>query len=183
MATISKRNIRQSVFEAQKYLNFISKYIPNIPTITPDGIFGEKTENAVKAFQKLYLLPVTGEIDYNTWTLLYEVYTDIKEDIYPPEPIFVFPVEIVSMKLGDNFSEIIILQAVLDKISSRYENVPPIKITGLYDEDTENNVKFLQNIFGLEETGEVNRKTWNKLSKMYSVFTYNDWFDKPFIEC
>ncbi len=37
-----------------------------------DGIYGGDTVSAVKAFQKLYDLPVTGSVDEDTWTTLME---------------------------------------------------------------------------------------------------------------
>ena len=36
----------------------------------PDGDFGPKTQNAVKQFQKSKGLPVTGDVDQNTWAAL-----------------------------------------------------------------------------------------------------------------
>ncbi len=38
--------------------------------VTIDGAFGPKTEAAVESFQFAHGLPVTGEIDQDTWTLL-----------------------------------------------------------------------------------------------------------------
>ncbi|MFC5825612.1 peptidoglycan-binding domain-containing protein [Nonomuraea insulae] len=37
------------------------------PKLEDDGIFGDETEKACKELQKLKGLPVTGEIDTNTW--------------------------------------------------------------------------------------------------------------------
>lgn len=39
-------------------------------TLTADGIFGAKTENAVKDFQRLYKLPVDGVVGPETWAAL-----------------------------------------------------------------------------------------------------------------
>lgn len=167
-----KRN--NAVYEVQHYLRFLSKHIIGIPTVTPDGIFGKETEDAVKAFQHIYSLPVTGEVNYTTWNLIYEIYKNVKEDKSPPNPVYVFPLEITAMKRGDEFNEIFILQAIIQKISIRFPNLPSVAVTGSFDKNTEQTVKELQNIFGYEKNGRVDRKTWNKLADLYSVFTAND---------
>ena len=41
----------------------ISQSYPAIPRITPDGIFGPATREAVEVFQSVFGLPVTGVID------------------------------------------------------------------------------------------------------------------------
>ncbi|MBD1903638.1 peptidoglycan-binding domain-containing protein [Coleofasciculus sp. FACHB-125] len=40
---------------------------------TPDGIFGDRTEKAVRAFQQKYGLSVDGEVGDETWAKLQEV--------------------------------------------------------------------------------------------------------------
>ena len=171
---ISDDDRKNAVYEVQHYLRFLSKHIHEIPTITPDGIYGPETEEAVKAFQRLYSLPVTGEVDYDTWNLIRDTHSDVREDKEPPNPIYIFPVEIVAMKLGDEYNEILILQAIIQKLASRYPNVLNVPVTGSFDNDTELAVKQLQDIFGFENNGMVDRKTWNRLAALYSAFSRND---------
>ena len=45
-------NKKENIQEIQRYLYNISHFIDTIPSVVPDGIFGEKTENAVRAFQQ-----------------------------------------------------------------------------------------------------------------------------------
>ncbi|CAB4866031.1 unannotated protein [freshwater metagenome] len=40
-------------------------------SVTVDGIYGNRTQNAVKNFQKNSGLPVTGIVDRNTWAALF----------------------------------------------------------------------------------------------------------------
>ncbi len=51
----------------QDYLKVIANNNPAIPKITPDGIFGAKTKEAVRAFQQAYKLDVDGIIGNKTW--------------------------------------------------------------------------------------------------------------------
>lgn len=48
-----------------------------IPKITPDGIYGEKTQNAVKVFQSVFDLPQTGIVDYRTWYKIQEIFVGV----------------------------------------------------------------------------------------------------------
>lgn len=67
------------VQQAQEQLNRIAQNYPALPTITPDGIYGQRTADAVRIFQQIFALPVTGVIDYSTWYELSEVYVGVTE--------------------------------------------------------------------------------------------------------
>ena len=55
------------VRQMQEQLDRISQTYPALPSVTPDGIYGESTRQAVEAFQRVFNLPVTGVVDYPTW--------------------------------------------------------------------------------------------------------------------
>ncbi len=61
----------------QEYLNFISQYINEIPSVSPTGYFGPRTQQAVEAFQALYGLPVTGFVEAVTWANIADLYSDL----------------------------------------------------------------------------------------------------------
>lgn len=61
----------------QEQLNRISDNYPLLPKITADGSYGEKTEAAVKAFQKIFNLPQDGIVDYPTWYKISNVYVGV----------------------------------------------------------------------------------------------------------
>lgn len=65
------------VRQMQEQLARISRSYPAIPTITPDGIFGEATREAVEKFQSIFGLPVTGVVDYRTWYKISEIYVAV----------------------------------------------------------------------------------------------------------
>ena len=50
---------------------------PALPKITADGIYGPATENAVREFQSVFGLPVTGTVDYRTWYKISEIYVGV----------------------------------------------------------------------------------------------------------
>ena len=65
------------VRQIQEQLARISQSYPAIPTITPDGIYGEATKAAVEKFQSIFGLPVTGVVDYRTWYKISEIYVAV----------------------------------------------------------------------------------------------------------
>lgn len=63
-----------SVRLIQTYLNTISDTYPIIPKIEADGVFGQATENAVRAFQQRFFIQPTGVVDAATWGQIVEEY-------------------------------------------------------------------------------------------------------------
>ena len=62
----------------QYMLSVLSAYIPEIPPVTVDGIFGNATRAAVIAAQRRFGLPQTGIVDYNTWDEIYDQFSGIE---------------------------------------------------------------------------------------------------------
>ena len=64
-------------YQMQQQLARIAKSYPAIPVIVPDGIYGNKTREAVEKFQSVFGLPVTGIVDYNTWYEISNIYVAV----------------------------------------------------------------------------------------------------------
>lgn len=71
------RGIR--VEQLQYMLRVLSSYIPEIPPVAIDGIFGPATRAAVLAAQQRFGLPQTGSVDYNTWEAIFNQFTGIED--------------------------------------------------------------------------------------------------------
>ncbi len=67
----------EKVRQLQQQLNRIARNYPAIPAVTPDGIYGPATAEAVKAFQNIFNLPATGITDYATWFDISEIYVGV----------------------------------------------------------------------------------------------------------
>ena len=48
-----------------------------IPKTAVDGVYGSKTQDAVKVFQGVFNLPQTGVVDYATWYKISDVYVGV----------------------------------------------------------------------------------------------------------
>ncbi len=67
----------EKVQQMQEQLDTIAGVYTAIPRISADGIFGEQTQQAVKAFQKIFDLPQTGVVDFATWYKISQIYVGI----------------------------------------------------------------------------------------------------------
>lgn len=57
----------QKVRQLQEQLNLIGDYYTAIPALMVDGIYGERTAEAVRQFQRINNMPQTGVVDFPTW--------------------------------------------------------------------------------------------------------------------
>ena len=67
----------QKVQQLQEQLATIAAVYTAIPRVAADGIYGERTQEAVKAFQKIFDLPQTGIVDFATWYRISQIYVGI----------------------------------------------------------------------------------------------------------
>lgn len=75
--TLEQGSSGEKVRQMQEELNVIAGAYPALPKIAEDGIFGPATENAVREFQSVFGLPVTGTVDYRTWYKISEIYVGV----------------------------------------------------------------------------------------------------------
>lgn len=69
----------ETVRELQLYLNRISDVYTEIPKLTVDGVFGAGTASAVREYQRIFGLPVTGVVGAATWYSIAGTYRTIEE--------------------------------------------------------------------------------------------------------
>ena len=63
-----------SVQLLQEYLNYIGRTYTEIPTVSPTGYFGPRTQEAVLAFQNTFGIQPTGVVAAPTWNAIIELY-------------------------------------------------------------------------------------------------------------
>lgn len=66
------------VEQVQTFLKTISRVNPQVPNVNVDGIYGNQTQNAVIAVQRINGLPQTGQIDPLTWNAIVNMYNDAR---------------------------------------------------------------------------------------------------------
>lgn len=157
----SEAQKRQHIVEVQTYFHAISYINDKIPRIVPNGVYNKETILAVRAFQREYGLPETGSVDPVTWNKIVNVYRS--HITAEPLKYNVFPSAKYVAHIGEKGQIIYILQAMLTDISSNYDNAPDIAVTGEYNRETSEMVRFFQKKVGLPQSGNVDSTTWNML--------------------
>ncbi|HIV86002.1 MAG TPA: peptidoglycan-binding protein [Candidatus Monoglobus merdigallinarum] len=153
----------------QYYLRFIGTFNDFIPPVEIDGIFGPATENAVRAFQQAYGLPVDGKVDEATWNKLYSVYYSILSGL-PPDysGTGILPFQGTILYRGASGDTVRTLQQYLAEIANVYQEIPQVSVTGYFGPETEQAVIAYQNLFGLPPRGTVGPITWDSIASLYS---------------
>ncbi len=168
--TQNEKNRPADVREIQEYLRLLAGTYPRIPLLAVDGVYGPETEEAVEAFQTLFGLPVTGEVDGETWELLYREYRRLRYPVTPPRGIYPFKAGEPFLQIGDSGASVILLQVMLDTVALYYENLHHVTPNGQFDEATERAVRQMQQIFGFEPHGRLDRRTWDRLAYTYNAY-------------
>lgn len=178
-----------NVVVIQTALNRISQNYPAIPKIpSVDGIFGPRTEAAVRAMQSIFGLNVDGIVGKATWYELVRLYTAVTQlaelrsqgqQFYsinwsPPN----------ALQIGDSGEKVQLLQYMLSVLASYISEIPPLAIDGIYGQITRAAVLAAQRRFRLPETGVVDRQTWDNIYDQFSgientSFRDNEIFPTP----
>lgn len=67
----------------QQQLNRIAQNYPAIPTVTVDGIYGQRTAESVRTFQGIFGLPQSGIVDFPTWYSISNIYVAVSRIAEP----------------------------------------------------------------------------------------------------
>lgn len=167
-AVLREGNSGVDVRSLQYYLDVLAQFTDALPDIEQDGYFGPATAAAVRAFQALAGLPVDGIVGPQTWLRLKQAYADIlsrfpkgieenNSGIYPG--YFLSP--------GMENEDVRRLQTYLKGIAEATGVIPPIAVTGVFDEATRDVVAALQAQNGLPATGNVGPATWSLIRRLY----------------
>lgn len=162
-----------NVVVVQTALNRISQNYPAIPKIPAvDGIFGSRTESAVRKFQEVFNLTPDGVVGPGTWYAIVRLYTAVTrlselrsqgQQFYainwsPPG----------GLQPGDSGEKVRLLQYMLSVLSSYISSIPPVTIDGVYGSATRAAVLAAQRRFRLPETGTVGTQTWDAIYDQFS---------------
>ncbi len=78
----------EKVRHLQYMLAVLAEYIPQIPPLAVDGIFGKETKESVLAAQRYFGLPETGVVNADTWEEIYDQYSGIENISLRNQEIF-----------------------------------------------------------------------------------------------
>ena len=135
-----------------------------------DGIFESDTENAVASFQRANGLPETGVADKETWDRIFEEYMRVTENERLAQGLFIFPDAPIGYTIskGDALTLVRILQLLLLELRAIYDIFEDITENGIFDDKTETAIRDFQAANLLPVTGEVDKRTWNRIVREYA---------------
>ncbi len=154
----------------QYFLSVLSAFDPYIPPVTVDGIFGENTQNAVIAFQKINNLTPDGVVGDITWNELYSQFRGTVDNVFEDNDAFrinLVPAPTSVLRVGASGETVQALQTYLNAIALDNGNDTFISTDGIYGAQTAQAVREFQAAAGLTQTGEVDAQTWEAIVSAY----------------
>ena len=157
------------VANLQYFIDYMSAFYDTVPSVAIDGIYGPSTEEAVRAAQKTFGLPVTGIVDLETWEALYRTYLGFVSTIplkYVEGNVVPYPG--IPLRLGSSSDAVRLLQEYLNYLATFFPELSTIPVTGYFGAQTEEAVLTFQRRLGIEPTGTVAAVTWLAITTLYS---------------
>ena len=164
-------NEREAIRNLQRYLRQLAYFDETLGEVPIDGIFETQTEAALREYQRLRGLPVTGRADRATWERLYADYRTSLSRNTPPRMIRVFPPDPPGYKLdtGSQGFAVNTVQYMLRELHHSHKELENVMMTGIYDKQTSDAVRVFQERNLLPVDGLVDLLTWNALSDAYNA--------------
>ena len=153
-------------------LNRIARNYPAIPKIAnTTSVFDREMEASVKAFQQIFNLSVDGIVGKATWYKIKQIFSAVKklseitsEGLTIPEIDRVYK---ETMQLGDSGPEVETVQYYLAFLGYFYPQLPPIAVTGFFNEETRDAVFTFESEYGLVIDGIVDANTFSAIERAY----------------
>ena len=169
---LRRGSVGQDVVVVQTMLNRISQNYPAIPKISPViGSFNEETEEAVKAFQRIFDLTPDGVVGKAPWYKMVYLYVGVNQlselvsqgqTFYNVQ--FQFP---GILREGDTGEAVEVLQYMLALLSEFDEALRSVQVDGVFGPVTAQAVRYYQGQVGLTPDGIVGETTWNSLYRHF----------------
>ena len=161
---------RGPVSTLQEMLRTISFVDRTIPFIRPTGRFDEATLEAVMRFQKQNGLPVTGAVDLRSWNAIMEAFLNSYSQLASPQALALFSPGTDAIQPGQAAPILHPIQGMFRALADALEGLTATPSTGVLDEATEANLRWLQRHAGLPETGSLDQPTWTILVHLFETF-------------
>ena len=166
--------LAQPVRSLQYMLRRLSAVYGFLPQLVTDGIFGERTLEAVMLFQRELHPPVTGVMDRGTWNAIRDLWDQVERQISPTNALRGFPSEGTRVEPGEEKEYMILPQTMFQILSRHLNGITEGPTRGIHDQTSVDNVRWLQHAAGLEENGVMDRRTWEMLVRLYEVFVIRE---------
>ena len=164
------RLIGQPVRSLQTMLRELSFLYDFLPRLTPDGVFGERTLEAVMLFQREFFPPVTGRVDQATWDAIAALYLQARARLNGPIPCRGYPNCDFSVQPDQDSIHLYLVQSMFRALALLLDGLESAPITGYNDPATQHNIRWIQRLDGRTQTGVLDQDSWNTISRLYTLF-------------
>lgn len=161
--------VGQPVRSLQTMLRVIAARHTDLPSVIPDGIYGQQTMRAVSAFQQKFGLSVTGITDQGTWEMISSVYQPALIHVTSAEPLNIILEPNQVIRSGEEHHSIYLVQAMLTAMARDYGSIPEPPLSGILDSGTGESLIAFQQLSGLDITGELDKVTWKHLVLQFQL--------------
>lgn len=161
--------VGQPIRSLQTMLRVIAEDDPTLPSVVPDGIYGQDTLYAVSAFQRRNGLPITGITDQQTWEAIVSLYEKALIRIGKAQPIEIVLEPGQVFYRGDKSPYLYLMQSMLTVLAGDHPNLNPTEHNGTLDDSTAEALAAFQFLAGLPSTGEMDRVTWRYLVNHFTL--------------
>ena len=159
----------QPVRSLQYMLNRLAIQYPQLPRLSVDGVFGERTLEAFMVFQRDFHPPVTGVVNNETWNAIRTEFLQVELLYGAPPPLNVLPDGSYTAPQGQECPPLLIVQAMFSSLSKVMTNFEPCDMNACNDGKTHENLRTIQRLADLPITGTLDRVTWSFLVQLYQT--------------
>lgn len=162
--TLQPGDVGTEVLVLSQMLAFLAQWLPDIPAPAQTDVFDASVEEAVRAAQALFNLPVTGQVgpeDWQTFTNAAGALYTVTPAAAAPEPAGVWPG--AALAAGSAGPAVLQVQQWLNVLGSVYCGYSFVEETGVLDAQTLAVLEAYQEQVGLDPVGVVDDATWESL--------------------
>ena len=142
--------------------------------LAADGVYGERTLEAVMRFQKEAGLPVTGRVDQTTWNAIRDAWLAQRARTSYSRATRIFPSEGIQVQEGATKEYLIVPQTMFNILARKFQGITTCEADGCNGPATAANIRWLQRAAGLPATGCMDTSAWDALSHLYEIFVVQD---------
>ena len=171
---LEREMLSKPVSSLQYMLRQLSKTYQFLPELAVDGVYGERTLEAVMRFQREAGLPVTGVVDQATWNAIHSCWLRQQSRESYSRATRVFPSEGVQVHEGSAREYMIVPQTMFNILAGQFEGITLCPADGCNGPASADDIRWLQKAAGLPQTGCMDTATWDALSHLYEIFVVQD---------
>ena len=157
-AALKPGNIGIGVNKQQAYLNMMQEKGFITTRNLQDGVYGTRTEQAVREWQKYANLPIDGEIGNDTWDSIVNKLRDLQITTNIPVASNTF-----YLSSGAQGISVFKMQEYLNEIAASNKCLRPIPVDGMYGSRTKTMVQQYQYLYDLNNDGVSGKATWHAI--------------------